>query len=1009
VRLGTDQTPEAKTDLTHQVRGILSMSGISVDDVPLDKYLAISDLEVLNNIQELQSRLVKQGLSFAPTQGRLAGLALQTIIAAAKNKWMLNHRTDFERRFVPMHIDANLNLFAGLGGPGSLLGAIPTLEYVSFGAYDAKTMGADPIVQGANDWQSARATYQQQLIDALNNFRLNQKNQVATSQLALLNMGFPVDELGKVLSLSNEGIVSLAKSLTTKIFSDGLGGLAAQEKNWRVNYLDHHPAKNETTVLAALDTMDGILSSPVAEQNPSSAAGSSPPPPADVTAGAPPLPSQTYTMGAATVGISQTTNPLSSASPLALTAFGNPYLNYSIAVSPSAVITGWSNDTVDLRRQVDNANNLYKGDKGTGPADFLTSIYALTTAEIIARDVIPRGQGFNFTQLVSLTATLPYDKNLYAVASPIVLSVGDALNRLAHPLTRKFQHKGKDKDAYSDIAASQLLIDAQVKKLKFQAMALMDAAKADPKKAKERQAWQDFFAEKWGFIKTTQTVPDPKDNKKTIEVPCPEIVYTLYLLSKDPDLKSYWEKGPSAGDPPEDLKEKWVDLQTAHQMLDHHTAPAAFALSIQPLLVWTIGSAPALFTPGGGIVGGYAPSAAKRAQIDLIRAMLQADLTYEEADAAWRLGLIDGDAGNAAKTAVERISSGQTDNGPTVVEIPRDKLIEVAKAASKRLPVNALLVQIDQLPNEPRTVNGTVTTTRLFLPTGAPFDQTLASLSVAINDDLLYARKTETRTSRAVFELQGQAESNTAVWNMVDADAQERFAMSQYHNLDTTYKLALAKFQAMSKAASGVYSKSEIEEQAGILKKAEDAFLLCRTQIESASRTLQFYLSGLNPNEQQNLGIGHVRLLTAPIPTLNNPVSVNLSSGTISQLQNGWPLYVGTAVAGTDMEMFGTLGSTMISVLLGLNGQPFPQTAAATLDHSHSFFTQNNSYARDGGINMNSRLLQLDVAGEDQNNIGMSDNAMSGAIIKGIVPHVSEIVTVTPNMLKAMLGAGYLN
>jgi len=70
----------------------------------------------------------------------------------------------------------------------------------------------------------------------------------------------------------------------------------------------------------------------------------------------------------------------------------------------------------------------------------------------------------------------------------------------------------------------------------------------------------------------------------------------------------------------------------------------------------------------------------------------------------------------------------------------------------------------------------------------------------------------------------------------------------------------------------------------------------------------------------------------------------------------------------------------------------------------------NSSLTRDGGIDMSSRLLKLNVTGEDQNKMESLDNAaMSADFIKGVVPQVSQVITVTPEMLKTILGVGYLN
>jgi hypothetical protein len=66
-------------------------------------------------------------------------------------------------------------------------------------------------------------------------------------------------------------------------------------------------------------------------------------------------------------------------------------------------------------------------------------------------------------------------------------------------------------------------------------------------------------------------------------------------------------------------------------------------------------------------------------------------------------------------------------------------------------------------------------------------------------------------------------------------------------------------------------------------------------------------------------------------------------------------------------------------------------------------------YERKGGIDMSSRLMKLKITGDTQNRMDITDNAMSGNVIQGVIPQVSGIVEVTPDMLKVMLGEGYLN
>jgi len=74
-----------------------------------------------------------------------------------------------------------------------------------------------------------------------------------------------------------------------------------------------------------------------------------------------------------------------------------------------------------------------------------------------------------------------------------------------------------------------------------------------------------------------------------------------------------------------------------------------------------------------------------------------------------------------------------------------------------------------------------------------------------------------------------------------------------------------------------------------------------------------------------------------------------------------------------------------------------------------------NGFSRDGGIDMSSRLMQFNLTGDRQNSIEFDDRAVetplmaSLQVINAVAPHVSQIVSVTPDMLKEMLGEGYLN
>jgi len=53
--------------------------------------------------------------------------------------------------------------------------------------------------------------------------------------------------------------------------------------------------------------------------------------------------------------------------------------------------------------------------------------------------------------------------------------------------------------------------------------------------------------------------------------------------------------------------------------------------------------------------------------------------------------------------------------------------------------------------------------------------------------------------------------------------------------------------------------------------------------------------------------------------------------------------------------------------------------------------------------------MKLNITGDPKNRTVNYDNSMVASVVNGVVLQVSGIVTVTPDMLKAMLGEGYLN
>ncbi|MBI4310014.1 MAG: hypothetical protein HY591_06750 [Candidatus Omnitrophica bacterium] len=67
------------------------------------------------------------------------------------------------------------------------------------------------------------------------------------------------------------------------------------------------------------------------------------------------------------------------------------------------------------------------------------------------------------------------------------------------------------------------------------------------------------------------------------------------------------------------------------------------------------------------------------------------------------------------------------------------------------------------------------------------------------------------------------------------------------------------------------------------------------------------------------------------------------------------------------------------------------------------------SALRKGGIDMDNRLMDLDVKEDQVNRIVFDDQAMLAMPIDGVVPQVFAVVPVTPLMLKSMLGEPHLN
>lgn len=94
----------------------------------------------------------------------------------------------------------------------------------------------------------------------------------------------------------------------------------------------------------------------------------------------------------------------------------------------------------------------------------------------------------------------------------------------------------------------------------------------------------------------------------------------------------------------------------------------------------------------------------------------------------------------------------------------------------------------------------------------------------------------------------------------------------------------------------------------------------------------------------------------------------------------------------------------------GINTQTVSGMVDSANDHQQDFAEVAAEHKRNGGITMNSRLLELDTIGENTSNFGYDgNNSLPAPIIKGVIPLVSGIVEVTPEMLKVILGTGYLN
>ena len=90
------------------------------------------------------------------------------------------------------------------------------------------------------------------------------------------------------------------------------------------------------------------------------------------------------------------------------------------------------------------------------------------------------------------------------------------------------------------------------------------------------------------------------------------------------------------------------------------------------------------------------------------------------------------------------------------------------------------------------------------------------------------------------------------------------------------------------------------------------------------------------------------------------------------------------------------------------NKQNRPKGEETELVGSHAMTSLLEAH-HPGGITMNNRLMKLKITGDIQSQDTREDSALLPLMITGVIPQVSGVITVTPGMLKNILGVGYQN
>jgi len=1009
------QIAEAKEEERRQLSLITSHLNMSLEELPADSNIIISDAKI--ELGQIENSLQAQGVKGLP-QAAAAGSAFHSAVNGVRGNLEVDQRSTL-KKMLPSDWVWDFNPTKGSLGHkffGWMIGwGIP--EWKGWPSFDAKKqVGA--LMEAAANWQDARLSFFRQLKQVLLDLRKDQialhtatgawdnrdknaspeiqaelsasvddlEKKVMEEELAAVELGMNASLVENAWKNTEEDLIKEDKELVQGEFHQGIVSLQAQAQDWQAKLeAGHKDKKNVPVVLETVQSINTIMNSPLDDKDIEGL------PDIDATGGVR-VDGMKITTGTPNAVISKTTGP-SSNSPDAETFIGGQ-INAG-DIQRLAIQKGGSKKAKDLERQMNFAQEEFaksQHSKDEGSKEFRQAMYGYITAST-AQEIVEAGQGFNFTlMLAHLRAASP---NSYTVISPESI---DPVHLLVNEINKHRKHSAEEE-------ASLTSAKALVKEFEMQAENDMYQAMADPSKGLHWQAWDKFFKGETPLIRM-------KDSQG---VDCDEFSGILSALRMK--LQS---EGAGAPPPPDteplDIRIYKLHLETAKKLRSNGPA-------------FTYWSAPFLVEVGTS--GGTIPYLGVRSGISYIplHAQFEPDVQIvqmqediDQKEAKWRREQITVQAGYMASESVKKILAGQPEERPFIFDVPQEKWQSIANAVGRGQPISRALARAMKQGKDPRTI------ALSFYASGGKVQgqpglavQTLGNISIALTDWVHRASKEELDVWLNDLKKKAELERMMAVRQVMEELKQANYAQEFFNKMNVNFKSKLAYLQAANKEKD-LFGSDELAEFSKISDHYQNLYTSALRQLMDSSGKLNDDLlsAGLINKDQQldgqlaALGIQGSPLKMASLPTVEisgqERAARALMHHFVPSFNKETLKLVYNALEGLSNDQLNDFSAQMMNQFPGSNTLDRRDYLIRNLEKARLIQKNQNKAMitkmgnNPGGVDMDSRLLDLKEHHDDINGPIFDEKALGTTPIDGVMPKIRRLVPVTPGMLRVFLG-----